>query len=84
MSQTTEQQETAAATTAGEKRWLDNARARCDEVTKELYGTKQVAPQYRHWQPETDVVEEITRADGNMEFDTEHGCWVNARPQVGI
>jgi fibrillarin-like rRNA methylase len=80
----TEEQTTRQETEAGEKRWLAAARARCAEVTKELYGEKAVScdPQYRSWSPEsTAAPTEITRAEDDMKFDTEHKRWVNATPQ---
>jgi hypothetical protein len=82
MSQTAEQQETAAATEAAEKRWLAAARARCAEITKELYPEVRhtADPAYRSWQAE-DAPTEITRAEPNMTYDTEHKRWVNATPQ---
>jgi len=83
MSQT-EEQRAQQETEAGEKRWLASARERCAAITKELYGEKHVScdPQYRSWSPEsTETPTEITRAEDNMKFDTEHKRWVNATPQ---
>jgi hypothetical protein len=80
--QRTAERETAAANEAGAKRWLENARARCAEITKELYGSAEVHsadPAYRSWRTE-DAPATLVRSD-DMKYDAEHRQWVNATPQ---